>query len=126
MIGLDLSCRDLIQVDNELHVDLVRGKAQDTMAPCGPELVPAAFLPDIGNLAIRLWVNDQEMMHASTSEMLYKVDEQLSIISRYMTLEPGDILFTGSPPAPPASTATVGFDPATASAPKSPRSAPST
>ena len=37
------------------------------------------------------------MMDASTSEMLYKIDEQLSVISEYLTLEPGDILFTGSP-----------------------------
>ncbi len=42
-IGLDLSCWDLIKVDNDLKVDLVRGKAQDTMAPCGPAIMPAKF-----------------------------------------------------------------------------------
>jgi 2,4-didehydro-3-deoxy-L-rhamnonate hydrolase len=96
-IGLDLSCRDLIQVDNDLKVDLMRGKAQDTMAPCGPVMMPAAFLPEVDNLRIRLWVNEELMIDASTSEMLYKIDQQLSIISEYITLEPGDILFTGSP-----------------------------
>lgn len=96
-IGLDLSCRDLIPAGNELQIDLMRGKAQDTMAPCGPFLVPAKFLPDTSDLRIRLSVNDKPMMDASTSEMLYKCDEQLSIISRFMTLEPGDIVFTGSP-----------------------------
>ena len=96
-IGLDLSCRDLIKADNDLKVDLVRGKAQDTMAPCGPVIVPAAFVPDIDDLRIRLWVNGEKMMDASTAEMLYKIDEQLSIISEYLTIEPGDILFTGSP-----------------------------
>lgn len=96
-VGLDLSCRDLIRVDNELQVDLVRGKAQDTMAPCGPVMVPAACVGDVGDLRITLSVNGETMIDARTSEMLYRVDEQLSIISRYMTLEPGDILFTGSP-----------------------------
>ncbi|KAK4065965.1 uncharacterized protein Triagg1_8274 [Trichoderma aggressivum f. europaeum] len=92
-----LSCRNLIPAGNELQVDLMRGKAQDTMAPCGPFIVPAKFLPDTSDLRIRLSVNDKPMMDASTSEMLYKCDEQLSIISSYMTLEPGDIVFTGSP-----------------------------
>jgi 2,4-didehydro-3-deoxy-L-rhamnonate hydrolase len=96
-IGMDLSCRDLIQVDNDLKVDLVRGKAQDTMAPCGPHIVPRHFIPDVNNLRIQLYVNDEKMIDASTSEMLYKVDEQLSVISEYLTIEPGDILFTGSP-----------------------------
>ncbi len=96
-IGLDLSCRDLIQVDNDLKVDLVRGKAQDTMAPCGPYMVPAKFVPDPHNLHLQLWVNDEKMMDTSSAEMLYHIDEQLSIISEYLTIEPGDMLFTGSP-----------------------------
>src|SRR5260370_32312808 len=96
-IGLDLSCRDLIKVDNDLKVDLVRSKAQDTMAPCGPAITPAKFVTDPNNLRIQLYVNDEKMMDASTSEMLYKIDEQLSIISHFITLQPGDILFTGSP-----------------------------
>jgi 2-keto-4-pentenoate hydratase/2-oxohepta-3-ene-1,7-dioic acid hydratase in catechol pathway len=96
-IGLDLSCRDLIQPPGAHTVDLTRGKAQDTMAPCGPVLVPAKFMADVTDLRITLSVNDELMMDASTNEMLYPVDEQLSIISEYMTLSPGDILFTGSP-----------------------------
>ncbi len=96
-VGLDMSCRDLIRVDNDLQVDLVRGKAQDTMAPCGPVMMPARYAGDVGDLRITLAVNGETMMDASTDEMLYAVDEQLSIISRYVTLEPGDILFTGSP-----------------------------
>jgi 2-keto-4-pentenoate hydratase/2-oxohepta-3-ene-1,7-dioic acid hydratase in catechol pathway len=96
-IGLDLTCRDLIWVDNDLKLDLVRGKGQDTMAPCGPAITPAKFVKDPNNLRIQLYVNDEKMMDASTSEMIYKIDEQLSVISRFITLQPGDILFTGSP-----------------------------
>jgi 2-keto-4-pentenoate hydratase/2-oxohepta-3-ene-1,7-dioic acid hydratase in catechol pathway len=96
-IGLDLSCRDLIPAHNDLQIDLVRGKAQDTMAPCGPYVVPAQFIRDVNNLRIRLDVNGQKMMDASTDEMLYKVDEILSVISEYITIEPGDMVMTGSP-----------------------------
>lgn len=96
-IGLDFSCRDLIKVDNDLKVDLVRGKAQDTMAPCRPYITPAMFVSDVNNLRIQLYVNDQKMMDAPTCEMLYKLDEQLSVISEFMTIHAGDILFTGSP-----------------------------
>jgi 2,4-didehydro-3-deoxy-L-rhamnonate hydrolase len=96
-IGLDLSCRDLIPAHNDLQIDLVRGKAQDTMAPCGPHLVPAKFIADVNSLRIRLCVNDQKMMDACTDEMLYKVDEILSVISEYITIEPGDMVMTGSP-----------------------------
>jgi len=96
-IGLDLSCRDLIPSHNDLQIDLVRGKAQDTMAPCGPYVVPAQFIEDVNNLRIQLYVNDQKMMDASTDQMLYEVDEMLSVISEYITIEPGDMLMTGSP-----------------------------
>ena len=97
-IGLDMSCRDLIPAPNELKVDLMRGKAQDTMAPCGPHFVPAVFVSDPKNLRITLDVNGKQMMNSSTSDMLYSCEEMLSVISEYMTLEPGDIVFTGSPP----------------------------
>ena len=96
-IGLDLSCRDLMQNDTAVPVDLVRGKAQDTMAPCGPYIVPVQFVSNPYTLQIQLFVNDEKMMDANSSEMIYKIDEQLSIISEYITIEPGDILFTGSP-----------------------------
>lgn len=96
-VGLDLTCRDLVRTGDDLGVDLSRGKAQDTMAPCGPVLVPATFVPDDGDLRLTLSVNDRSMMDASTAEMLWPVDELLAEISRYTTLAPGDIVFTGSP-----------------------------
>lgn len=102
-VGLDLSCRDLIQTDTALSIDLVRGKAQDTMAPCGPWIVPAAFVPDPQNLRLKLAVNGTPMQDGNSREMLWQVDEQLAEISRFVTLVPGDILFTGSPAGSAAS-----------------------
>lgn len=100
-IGLDLTCRDLIVAGRGLGTDLMRGKAQDTMAPCGPHVVPAGIVGDIDaegkGRRISLDVNGHRMMDASTSEMVYKCDEILSLISQHVTLEPGDVVFTGSP-----------------------------
>lgn len=96
-IGLDLSCRDLTLVDNDLKLDLVRGKSQDTMKPLGPFILPAQFLPDVSNLKLTLDVNGKQMMNTTTDEMLFTCDEMLSVISEFVTLEPGDIVFTGSP-----------------------------
>ena len=95
-VGLDLSCRDLQMVKN-LGMDVSRGKAQDTLAPVGPVFVPKEFVPGFEDAVIRLFVNDEKMMDARTSEMLYSPEEQLVEISRYTTLEPGDLVFTGAP-----------------------------
>jgi 2-keto-4-pentenoate hydratase/2-oxohepta-3-ene-1,7-dioic acid hydratase in catechol pathway len=97
-VGLDLSARDLTTPpDSPIQVDLARGKCQDTMSPMGPHIRPAAFVPDPQSLRLRLSVNGVVRQDASTSEMLYSIEEQISIISRFVTLEPGDVVFTGSP-----------------------------
>ena len=60
-------------------------------------MVPAKFLPDVSNLKLTLDVNEKQIINASTNEMLYTCDEIMSVISQFVTLEPGDIVFTGSP-----------------------------
>jgi 2-keto-4-pentenoate hydratase/2-oxohepta-3-ene-1,7-dioic acid hydratase in catechol pathway len=95
-VGIDLTCRDLLDRESTIGVDLVRAKAQDAMAPVGPELVPASFVGDPQQLGLRLYVNDQIRQNGCTSDMLYSVYEQVATISRFITLEPGDIVFTGS------------------------------
>ncbi|HVZ45733.1 MAG TPA: fumarylacetoacetate hydrolase family protein [Ramlibacter sp.] len=97
-VGLDLSARELIKpAGSAMPVDLARGKSQDTMSPMGPYIRPAAFVPDPHALRLSLRVNGVVRQDASTREMLYSIEEQLAIISRFVTLEPGDVVFTGSP-----------------------------
>jgi 2-keto-4-pentenoate hydratase/2-oxohepta-3-ene-1,7-dioic acid hydratase in catechol pathway len=96
-IGIDLTCRDLLDRASTLGIDLVRAKAQDGMSPIGPVMVPAEFIRDPQALRLRLYVNDRIKQDGSTSDMLYSVDEQVATISKYITLEPGDVIFTGSP-----------------------------
>ncbi len=96
-VGIDFGCRDLLDRGSPIGVDLVRAKAQDTLAPIGPVVVPARFVKDPQDLKLRLWVNDQQRQDGSTSDMLYPVREQVATVSRYITLEAGDVIFTGSP-----------------------------
>lgn len=96
-VGLDMTCRDLLDRNSPTGPDLVRAKAQDGMAPVGPTLRPAQFIKDPQNLRLQLYVNDEIKQNGTTANMLYSIPEQLSTISHYITLEPGDIVFTGSP-----------------------------
>lgn len=97
-IGIDLSARDLlIQPNSALKFDMMRGKCQDSMCPFGSVVRPAMFVPNPHDLMLKLSVNGVMRQHASTSEMLFRIEEQLSIISEIITLEPGDVVLTGTP-----------------------------
>lgn len=95
-IGIDLTARDLLSPKDQPS-DFVRGKGQDTMAPFGPTVLPAKFVDDPHDLRLTLDVNGHRFQDGSTSEMIYRIEEQLSIVSRFVTIEPGDVFFTGTP-----------------------------
>ena len=63
----------------------------------GPWITPAAFVPDPYNLSIRLWVNDVIKQDGNSNQMVYSIAEQISYLSRHLTLRPGDVIATGCP-----------------------------
>ena len=73
------------------------GKAPDTFAPTGPHLVTADEV-DPSNLKIGLRLNGETMQDSSTRELIFGVDELITHISQLVTLQPGDLIFTGTPP----------------------------
>ncbi|HET7518125.1 MAG TPA: fumarylacetoacetate hydrolase family protein, partial [Actinomycetes bacterium] len=73
------------------------GKAIDTFLPLGPFLVTADEVPDPQTLGIRCRVNDELRQDSNTGEMVFGVAELVSFISRTITLEPGDLVVTGTP-----------------------------
>jgi 2-keto-4-pentenoate hydratase/2-oxohepta-3-ene-1,7-dioic acid hydratase in catechol pathway len=75
----------------------ISGKALDTFAPMGPGLVPASLVPDPQDLMIRTTVNGEVMQHDSTAYMIFDVAYTISYLSSLMTLEPGDVIATGTP-----------------------------
>ncbi len=77
--------------------DWLHGKWFDTFAAMGPALVTADEVPDPHRLQLRLTVNGQTCQDASTEAMIFRVEELISFASNLMTLEPGDVLATGTP-----------------------------
>jgi 2-keto-4-pentenoate hydratase/2-oxohepta-3-ene-1,7-dioic acid hydratase in catechol pathway len=73
------------------------GKSFDTHGPLGPWLVTAEELGDPNDLAIRCFVNDEERQDARTSQMVFDCFQQVSHLSEAFTLEPGDVIATGTP-----------------------------
>jgi 2-keto-4-pentenoate hydratase/2-oxohepta-3-ene-1,7-dioic acid hydratase in catechol pathway len=95
-IGHDVSARDW-QLKKDQKQWMV-GKTFDTFAPTGPVLVTADEVPDPHQLAIRLRLNGQTMQDSNTRQMIFPVGEVLAYLSKVFTLQPGDLIFTGTPP----------------------------
>lgn len=93
----DLSARDWLASRPAIGVDWVRHKAFDGFGPFGPYFVPAEFVPDPQQLAIELKVNGVVKQSSSTAQMVFGVAEIIEHLSSIMTLEPGDVIATGTP-----------------------------
>ena len=76
----------------------VKGKSHDTYGPTGPYLVTKGEIKDINNLKMMLDVNGERMQTGNTSTMIFNVDIIVSYVSKFMSLQPGDIITTGTPP----------------------------
>lgn len=78
--------------------DRSRRKSYDGFTPVGPWLVTADEIPDPHALSVKLWVNGQLRQDANTGDMLVKIPGIIAFASSVMTLNPGDLISTGSPP----------------------------
>ncbi len=97
-VGIDFSARDHNRAPETFYkLDWVAGKANDTCCPLGPRLVAAGDLGDPQHLSLKLWVNGELKQNGNTKDMIFSIAEQISIASRIMTLDPGDVLLTGTP-----------------------------
>jgi 2-keto-4-pentenoate hydratase/2-oxohepta-3-ene-1,7-dioic acid hydratase in catechol pathway len=89
----DVSARDMQAQDKQWF----RGKSCDTFAPTGPWIVTRDEIPDPHNLRVSLTLNGQTMQDSNTSYMIFKVPYLVSYLSQSLTLEPGDLISTGTP-----------------------------
>jgi acylpyruvate hydrolase len=92
--GDDISARDLQFGDTQW----TRGKALDTFAPMGPWIVTADEIPDPQTLGIRCLVNGEVRQDDTTAHMLFPVAQLIAFITEAITLEPGDVIYSGTPP----------------------------
>jgi 2,4-didehydro-3-deoxy-L-rhamnonate hydrolase len=89
----DVSARDLQFADKQW----VRGKSLDTFSPIGPSVVPASEIPDPQALHLKTILNGEVVQDAPTSNMIFSVAEIVAFVSEAITLEPGDLILTGTP-----------------------------
>lgn len=93
----DVTARDLQKSDLNQQNPWFRSKSLDTFCPIGPYLIPSDQIQDPHNLKISLTVNGKTKQKANTSSMIFKIPKIIYSISRIMTLNPGDIIATGTP-----------------------------
>jgi 2-keto-4-pentenoate hydratase/2-oxohepta-3-ene-1,7-dioic acid hydratase in catechol pathway len=98
LIVNDLSARDLMKREGTPFIyDWVGQKCFEDSAPMGPWLTPAAYVGNPNSLDIRLWVSGVLKQNSNTSRMVHSIAEQIAYLSRHVTLQPGDIIATGTP-----------------------------
>jgi 5-carboxymethyl-2-hydroxymuconate isomerase len=95
-IGLDMTMRDIQNEAKKKGLPWALAKGFDTSAPVS-EFVPAETVGDPGSLNIQLFINGKLRQSSNTSKFVFPVDKVISYISQFITFEPGDIIFTGTP-----------------------------
>lgn len=101
-IANDLSARDAMRRPNNppsspFHMDWIGQKCFDGACPIGPWIVPASQISDPHKLGLKLWVNDVLMQDSNTANLIFNVAEQIEALSTRITLQPGDLVLTGTP-----------------------------
>ena len=96
MNGHDVSARDWQK--GRPGGQWLLGKTPDTFAPIGPYFVTADDVSDPENLPVKLWLNGELMQDGNTSEFIFGIGALIEHLTKLITLEPGDLIFTGTPP----------------------------
>jgi 2-keto-4-pentenoate hydratase/2-oxohepta-3-ene-1,7-dioic acid hydratase in catechol pathway len=97
-VAIDFSARDHNRAPETFYkLDWVAGKANDTCCPIGPRFVPASAVADPQDIGLTLAVNGELKQNGRSTDMIFSIAEQIATASRIMTLDPGDLLLTGTP-----------------------------
>ena len=93
-IANDVTVRDFV---NNFYRPPVRAKGHDTFGPIGPYFVDKADIEDVNQLELRTYVNGELRQRGSTKDLMFSIPEIIEFISSFMTLEPNDVILTGTP-----------------------------
>jgi len=95
-IGIDYTAKDIFDEYRDIKGPWDLGKGFDGAAPMS-SFKPVSNFPDLNNINFDLKINGTQMQQGNTKLMMYNFKEIIAFISKYMTLEPGDLIFTGTP-----------------------------
>lgn len=95
-IGIDVTARDIQDTLKSAGKPWLLAKGLDTFAPIGNFVTPSD-LDDPANATLTLWVNDQVRQDGNTAEMIFQIDDLIARLSTHFTLQPGDLIYTGTP-----------------------------
>ncbi len=95
-LGIDFTCRDIQEQLKNKGLPWEKAKAFDGAAVIG-NFVSKSQIQNLNNLHFQLFKNNELVQYGNTQNMIFKIDEVITHISRYMTLKIGDIIFTGTP-----------------------------
>jgi len=96
-VGNDFSSRGLQNRHPIFGMDWMKAKNREGWNPVGPSIVPAKFIPDPSNLALSLSVNGVMRQDSTTAQFIVDIPRQIEALSSYITLNPGDLILTGTP-----------------------------
>lgn len=96
-IANDVTAREMQKAEAAKGKPWTLAKGMDTFCPLGPFLVPVDAIADPHRLTMELTVNGESRQKGNTADMIYKIPEIIAYISRFMTLEAGDVILTGTP-----------------------------
>jgi 2-keto-4-pentenoate hydratase/2-oxohepta-3-ene-1,7-dioic acid hydratase in catechol pathway len=97
-IANDLSARDFLKREGSIFIwDWLAQKCFDGSTPLGPWLTPLSAIPDPKSMAIQLWVNDELKQDSNSSQLIHDFVELLVYLSLHVTLQPGDVILSGTP-----------------------------
>jgi 2-keto-4-pentenoate hydratase/2-oxohepta-3-ene-1,7-dioic acid hydratase in catechol pathway len=96
-IGIDFTARDLQWKLKAQGLPWEKAKAFDNAAPISKKFIPVSAIPDVNNINFHLEINGKTVQQGNTSDMMFKIDDIIAEVSKYITLKTGDLIYTGTP-----------------------------
>jgi len=96
-IGIDFTARDLQWKLKEQGLPWEKSKAFDNSAPIGKKFIPVSSINDLNNINFHLDINGKTVQKGNTSDMMFKINDIIAEVSKYITLKTGDLIYTGTP-----------------------------
>lgn len=96
-IGIDFTARDLQWKLKEQGLPWEKSKAFDNSAPIGKKFIPVSSINNLNNINFHLNINGKTVQKGNTSDMMFKINDIIAEVSKYITLKTGDLIYTGTP-----------------------------